>query len=442
MPEKTNATSASSEAERFCLAAILLCEDSSNAAQVFSALEVDDLALESHRRIYKTLREMYDANLKIDRVLLTERLFVKRELESIGGISYLLDLEAGIPEIINLDVYIDIVKEKARLRRLAAFGATLAESAQGQFSNADELTAGAIQFLTKEASRDSIGPQLLSEYIDEAGPSSLLDPSTEDAGIFTGFDKLDELTGGLHRSQIFIIGARSRVGKTTLLLNTLKFIALGGKHVLFFSLEMPKRAIFERMIVEESGIYQSKFRAGIKDEEGRKRLQETMAKIYDLPITIDDTSGLRASDLGLRLKAVHQRRPVAVCAIDFIQLMRSHVKGNENEQLTAICVELQQIAKSTGIPLLIAAQLNRESEKRYTKGKKDMRPQLSELRGTGTLEQIANVVGLIHRPWLANEDDYTLRDKAELIIAKNRDGDQGIIPLRFVGWRFRFENIE
>jgi replicative DNA helicase len=159
-----------------------------------------------------------------------------------------------------------------------------------------------------------------------------------------------------------------------------------------------------------------------------------------LPFSIDDTSGLRVSELGMKLRAIHQKKPVSLCAIDFLQLLRSTSRGNENEQTSQVCNDLQQLFKSTGIPLLIASQLNRESEYRKTKGE-SRKPQLSQLRNSGAVEQIANVVVLLHREWLLEQKDISLRDKAEFILAKNRDGEEATIDMGFMGWKFRFENL-
>jgi replicative DNA helicase len=425
------------EAESHCLGSAISYPET--IADVLSGLSPEDFSVEANRRIYLSIKQLYEAGLAIDVVLLCNRLFLNGWLESVGGVTKVSDL-TDIPKIVNLADWIGVVKEKSRLRRLMRIGQGIVDGVIVSSGTSAEIISGAVKQLSDEVFDSKAGAQSIKEFVDEVGPTVILDPSIIDAGLPSGFTRLDEFTGGFHAGEIHIVGARPRLGKSVYLANICRYVAEQGKHVLFFSLEMRKKQVIERMLCGDSSVGIQRLRAGYASAEERDKLRRSMESIYDLPFSIDDTSGLRVSELGMRLRAIHQKKPVSLCAIDFLQLLRSTSRGNENEQTSQVCNDLQQLAKSTGIPLLIASQLNRESEYRKTKGE-SRKPQLSQLRNSGAVEQIANVVVLLHREWLLEQKDISLRDKAEFILAKNRDGEEATIDMGFMGWKFRFENL-
>ena len=429
--------------EKLCLGAALLSPESANL--LITAVNEDAWGLEPHRRIFAAIKELIADGVAVDRITVADRLSTKGQLESVGGLAAIVTLDTGLPDIVNLEDYIKILKTKAALRQIQLLSQeTFLRAGRGD-SNPDEIITSLSSGMDRIANSDNQlpRPQLLKTYIEtfEGGISKLLDPSLMDTGIPTGLTRLDELTGGFHESEIFIIGARVGHGKTSIALNIAKAVAKTGKHVVFFSLEMPKRRIFERLICEQSEIGKSRWRRGGLDREDRRKIQEAMSVVSELKISVDDTSGLTAAELAMRVKTIHQKDPVALVCIDFFQLMRSMVRGNENERLTEIANNIQVLAKDTGIPILLLSQLNREVEKRTNRGKKDPRPQLSDLRGSGTLEQIANVVALLYREYLSDPAREDLRERAEFIVPKNRDGETGSFQARFRGWCFRFEDL-
>lgn len=433
---------ASLDCEKYCLASIMRGQEAGKRA--LEAIAPEDFALDVHKKLFLTMKGMLESGAALDRVTLTERLMFDNTLQSIGGLSMLLSLEDGMPEMANIDGYIAIVKEKAALRRLIF----LAKEAQDQALLQDRPSAEILSGLSAKLAAESTEkrddrPQIISDYIETfpGGIERLLDPSKGDPGIPTGFERVDEITGGLHAGEIWIIGARPRVGKSAICVNLLRRVAEQDKHVVFFSLEMPKRGIINRMLCEEAAIAMSRFRRGDLDKEDRRRLQLALSKISDLKIHIDSLPTRRMSDLRLRLKALCDKYPdMALAAIDYFQLLQARSHGNENERLTEIANDIQQLSSTTGIPFLVLSQLSREPEKRTSKGKPNARPMLGDLRGSGAIEQIGNVIGLLHREELYDKTRSELRGKAELNLEKVRDGESAIVPLKFIGWRFRFED--
>lgn len=433
---------ASPDCEKYCLASIMRGQEAGK--RVLEAVAPEDFALDIHKKLFLAMKGMLESGAALDRVTLAERLFLDNSLESVGGLSKLLSLEEGMPEMANIDGYIAIVKEKAALRRLIF----LAKEAQDQALLQDRPSAEILSGLSAKLAAESTEkredrPQILSDYIETfpGGIERLLDPSKGDPGIPTGFERIDEITSGFHAGEIWFVAARPRIGKTSLAVNVMRKVAELDKHVLFFTLEMPKRNILNRMLCEEASIAMSRFRRGDLDKEDRRRLQMALDKISGLKIHMDQLPGRKVSGIRMRLRALMDKFPISLVCLDYVQLLyanRNH--GNENERYTEIATDLQELCVSTGVPFLLLSQLTRETERRMVKGKVDARPRLSDMRGSGSWEQIGNVIGLLHREELYDKGRSELRGKAELNLEKVRDGESAVVPLKFIGWRFRFED--
>ncbi len=427
------------DAERFLLGAVLL--DGASAPEIGKSLEVKDFTLESHRRIFAAVLELQGRGVIVDRITIAEELARVGQLESVGGLTYLVDLDAGLPAKFNTRPYIDIVREHSRRRQLiAASQKIMAEATAGEEFSEELVKKAQAALLAIASSLDREG-QVVGDFIDQfpGGVNALLQPWLGEKGIRTGFNKLDEWTDGFHESEIFVIGARPGVGKSSIGLNICEKIARDGYFCAFFSLEMSKKTCVNRLICSIARVDSIRFRLGYLNPDERTRLQRALSIVNSLPIFVDDSSGLTVPDISMRLQALMQKQPVSLCVIDYFQLLRGN-KGQrhntENDMFTHIAHDLQLLSKRTGVPLLILSQLNRESEK----GAQGSRPRLSQCRGAGAIEEIANVGGVIYREELTKRDRDDLRGKAELLIEKNRGGPSGTIDLVYLGYLTKFEN--
>lgn len=427
------------DAERFILGAVLLDSDVYPiAAQTLAA---DDFSVESHRRIFAAMGEMQARGEKFDRVTLANELMRSSQLGSVGGLTYLVSLDEGIPLNYNPSGYIAIVAEKARLRKLIFHGRDLQnKAAMSDALSADVIAAGQAALVALGNSLDERG-QMLSEYVAgfPGGPNIMLDPSKWERGLPTGFSILDDWTDGFHKSEIFLIGARPGVGKSSIGLNIARYLAEQGNLVAFFSMEMSKQTCLNRLICERAQVSFQKFRRGTLTEEERQRLLPAMDWVSKLPIFIDDSSGLTVPDISMRLQSIAKDKPVGLCVIDYVQLLEAP-KGKrystENEKFEEIAKALQRMTKQSGIPLLLLSQLTRASEN----GNGDKRPTLSQCRGSGAWEQIANMGMLLFREELARKGRPDLLGKCECIVAKNRSGPTGTIMLRYAAQMMQFSD--
>jgi replicative DNA helicase len=437
-PEELSLPS-SSETERIVLGSC--CLGTAYATEAVARLTTDDFYGQTNRRTFQCIKELVTAGITADYVTVFEKAVLAGWHLEISQ-TFLMGLTEGIPDLISLTAYIDILIEKSTLRRLIRIGMeTQALALRGDFSSG-EIVGKLTERLGGVVRDKQEGPRSLKVFVDtfEGGIGKLLDPSLADPGIPTRFTRIDELTGGFHESEIWLLGGYTASGKTSMLQNIITNIALSGKRVVFFSLEMPTRRIFERMICERAGISMTRFRAGGLPADDRKLIQEASNVVYDLPVLIDHRSGRKASDIAMAVKAIHQKTPVSLVCIDYIQLVRpAHRSSSGNERLTEITTDIQQLAKDTGIPFLIASQLNRESQKRGYQSKKEIVPQLSDFRDSGSIEQCANVAMIINRPQV-DQVRGDSSSRADIHVLKNRDGAIGVVPLRFTGWKFSFAN--
>lgn len=424
----------SPEFEKLVLGAVLVKD--SLCPQLIASISSEVFTTEPNRRIFNSISCLYNAGLRIDRNLIAEDLIAKGQLEGIG-LGYLVSLDENLPELPDLGSYIEVLLEKYRLRRAIYLGAKLQEMAtDGRFRSSELLgeLQDQLSAITRADGLDK--PETIASYVNQRGPQRILSPQDRDPGVALGFAGIDQMIGGgLRESQILVIGARPSMGKTCVVTNIAEYISSNGLPVCVFSAEMPKSALINRMLVRRAGIGLNRFLRGDVGPEERVRLQEALASIYELPIYIDDTTGLTASDISSRVKALKDKP--ALVAIDYFQLLRSTSRGNGDERYTQIANDLQILAKETGIPLVILSQLSRDSSRRVA-GKKDYRPQLEDFRGSGTIEQIANIGAFLFREELYEKDRNELKGLAEFIIRKNRDGQIGTAMLKFTGWRFEF----
>jgi replicative DNA helicase len=432
---------ANPDAERYVLGSILL--NDSVYLQVAGTLEPDDFSLEKHRRIYSRMKDLYDRGGRIDRVTLADELMKQGQLESVDGLSYLISLDEGLPALANLDGYVRIVKDKSILRKLIFNAQAVINRCLLGEEEPDAILASTEESLLKlgeSRSKDQLSSP--ADIIEKfpGGISAFLDPSQRVRGLSTGFAKFDEMTGGLNGGELFILAARPSMGKTALALNIAQHVATHPrmrKPVAVFSLEMSSSSLLTRLLCAAARVDQHKYRAGFLNQEERRKLQVALADLTEAPLFLDDTAGVHLMDVHSKLRRMKSEHGLSLVVIDYLQLMSSRGRNeNRNQEVSAISRGLKLMAKDLDVPFIVLSQLSRASETRPG----DHKPQLSDLRDSGSIEQDADLVAFIYREEVYKRDREDIKGLADLIIAKQRNGPIGIVPLRFLGQFTRFEN--
>jgi replicative DNA helicase len=428
------------DAERFILGSVLL--DDSRFIDIAGILNNEHFALEKHRRIFTRMTELHERGEKIDRVTVANELLRYNELESVDGLSYLVSLDDGLPRISNLDSYVKIVRDKSTLRRIAVASQQMMNRALMAEDDPEDILAGAEQTLLQLGeSRSEKGLatplQVIQGY--EGGLNAFLDPSKRIKGISTGFTKLDEMTGGLHAGELIILAARPSMGKTALALNICWHVASRLlQPVAIFSLEMSQESLLTRMLCAAARVDSQRFRAGYLNESERQKLRAAANQMVESPIYIDDTAGINLMDMHAKLRRLQQSgQKLGLVVVDYLQLMS--IRGrteNRNQEVSQLSRGMKLLSKELGCPFLVLSQLSRATETRVG----DHRPQLSDLRESGSIEQDADLVGFIFREEVYKRDREDLRGVAELILAKQRNGPIGKVDLVFIHSMTKFEN--
>jgi len=427
------------DAERFVLGSILL--DDSLFIQAAGSLEAEDFSLEKHRRIFRRMRDLQERAERIDRITLANELMKFNELEACDGLSYLVSLDDGLPQLPNIDSYIRIVKDKAVLRRIIVSSQHMIQRCLLDTEAPDEILAGAEETLLRlgesRVRNGLVNPQQILEAY-EGGINAFLDPSKRIRGISTGFTKFDELSGGLHAGDLVIVAGRPSMGKTALALNVAQHVALRLKEtVAIFSLEMSKESLLTRLVCATARVDSQKFRAGYLNQDERRKLSRALHELVEAPLYVDDTAGAHLMDMHAKLRRLQSERKLGLVVVDYLQLMSGQGRfENRNQEVSALSRGMKLLAKELSVPMLVLSQLSRAVENRQG----DHRPQLSDLRESGSIEQDADVVGFVSRPEVYNRNDESLRNMAELIIAKQRNGPIGTVNLIFLHEMTKFEN--
>jgi len=419
------------DAERYVLGAILM--DEQNYSQVASALKPQAFSLESHRRIFLRMGELYERREKIDRVTLANELKRKGQLESVGGVTYIVSLDDGLPVLSNLDAYIRIVKEKAELRLVIMTAQKSIDRALTDSESAKDIWESAREELQDLGSNgDSSGLSSPSAIVEDfaGGVNVFLDPIKRPAGVKTGFTKFDEMTGGLRGGELIIVGARPGHGKTAFCCNIATHISIGsqGLATAIFSLEMSKPSLLDRMVCAVARVDSQKFRAGYLSKDERARLMKALAQLSQSPLFIDDNSSTSLAYLESRVRKLQREKPIGLVAVDYLQLMS--VPGRfetRTLQVGHLTRGLKLLAKELNLPFMVLSQLGRSAEKRGIKE----RPVLSDLRESGSQEADADVVVLLFREELYKPSDEN-RGLAEIGLVKQRSGPTGWWKMTFL----------
>lgn len=424
------------DAERFVLGSILL--DDSLYFEASSTLAEDDFSLAKHRLIFRRMGQMKDRGEKVDRITVANELMKFGELESCDGVTYLVSLDEGLPQNPNLAAYAAIVKDKATLRRIIFASQHLMNRALlGEESPKEVLEGARDTFLSIGIDERDGGPQNPEQIIrDMGGISKFLGP--QEQGLYTGFSKYDEMTGGMHRGELVVIGARPGVGKSALALNIAQHVTMKlGKAAMFFSLEMSKYQLLNRLVCSVARVDSQRMRLNYLSAEERRRLADATGDMAEAKLYIDDKSAASSSDLYARIRRHMAREPVDLIVVDYLQLMSAGRRvENRTQEVSQITRGLKLLAAEIKAPVIALSQLNRATETR----KGNNRPQLSDLRESGTIEQDADTISFIFREEMYHKDRQDLRGLAELIIAKQRSGPTGTVNLVFLHQQVKFEN--
>ena len=437
---------ASVEAERAILGAILL--DNAAFPQAAEFLQADDFSLDSHRRIYRRMEELSNSGRAIDFVTLTEQLGQHKEIESVGGVAYVTSLTDGLPRVKNIDQYVRIVRDKALLRGLIHAASAAIQKAYDQDAPAEEIVDAAEADLFSVAQK-RIGQGFMGvEDIVRSSFGSidkLYERGQRITGLETHFMDLDSMTSGLQKSDLIIIAARPSMGKTAFAINIAENAAVRDKKVVgIFSLEMSRESLILRMLCSQSMVDSHKLRTGFIGREERQKLVQGLASLLEAPIFIDDTPGISISEMRAKCRRLQQgQKRLDLIIVDYLQLCAGTPAGNggrryENrtQEVSAISRGLKALAKEMQCPVIALSQLSRAPEARTGNN----RPQLADLRESGAIEQDADVVAFIFREEVYKPDDPDLHGKAELIIAKQRNGPTGVVRLSFLKSSTKFKD--
>ena len=434
------------DAERSVLGAVLLDNFAYNYAA--ELLIADDFSSDGHRRIFARMVTLGESGRPIDPVTLTEELLRTNELETAGGVAYLSALTEGLPRASNVAHYARIVKDKAVLRRLVhTSNSILHEAMEGSEDAADILGRAESAMLSVGEDREREGLTTLGEVFKKTYRSldDLLDRGSRITGLTTGFRRFDDLTCGLQSNDLILVAARPSMGKTAWALSVALHVAVKlfpPRTVGIFSLEMSKEALLIRLLCAEARVDSHKFRSGFLNKEDMQRLAQAMGRLAQAPIYIDDKPGLRLQEMHAKARRLKKEHDLALVVLDYIQLMNAPRAENRNQEISALSRGLKALAKDLEVPLLALSQLSRAPEHRG----QEHHPQLADLRDSGSLEQDADLVAFLYRK------DYYLRmagqevpddvaGRAELIIAKQRNGPTDRVPLAFLDRFARFDNI-
>jgi replicative DNA helicase len=428
------------EAERSILGAILLDDKAIHSA--VETLRKEDFYLESHRRIFEKMFALTADGTAVDLVTLKNELQRSDELESAGGAAYLASLTDGLPRAVNIEYYAEIVKEKATLRRMIQISSEIMErSYQGEESAQDILGAieKAIFEIANRQFRTGFAPieplvSAVYKHIEEVA-----NRKTPITGVETGFAELDKMTAGFHPADLIIVAARPGLGKTSLCLNIAQFVALKKRQsVGIFSLEMSKEQLVKRLLCAEAEIDSHKVNTGFLNKEDWIKLGRAAGLLSQSKMFLDDTAGMSITEMRSKARRLSLEHGLDLLIVDYLQLMSGSNQRFENrtQEISQISRGLKALAKEINVPVLAISQLNRAIEAR----RGDHRPQLSDLRESGSIEQDADIVMFIYREDAMNPTEEN-SGVAEIIVGKQRNGPTGSFQLAFLKQFTKFANL-
>ncbi|MGZ5002876.1 MAG: replicative DNA helicase [Chthoniobacterales bacterium] len=414
-------------------------------AEVVEKITEEYFYIPAHQTTYTVLVELWNAGQGIDLITFTQVLRDRNVLDAVGGASFVTSLFTFVPTAANVTYYLEIVREKYILRQIIA---AATESVRRAYEEQDEVHALLDEVEQKifAVGEDRFKGQLPTMKEQVMGALESIEKLWEQrggiTGISTGFHELDRMTNGLHDGEMIVIAARPSMGKTALAMNIAEHVAINGKlPVAVFSLEMSGQQLVQRLLCSRARVNLQKVREGFLPEHDFPKLTNAASKLAEAEIYIDDSAGLSILELRAKARRLKAQKNIQLIVIDYLQLLRSttrRAQDNRQLEISEISAGIKGLAKELKIPVIVLAQLNRQPEAR-SGGK----PRLSDLRESGSIEQDADLVGLLVRPEIYEEDEEARAEKAgeaELIIAKQRNGPVGDIPLTFLKEFTRFED--
>lgn len=428
------------DAEKSLLGAVLIDEET--LADISEHVTAKDFYEKRHAIIYAGMMRLYEKHKPVDLLTLTDELKRKNEVEIIGGSAYLTELTNYVPTAAHAEAYAELVAQKAVRRRLIKASGEISELGYNEDTTTQELLEKA------EAELFSVSDQSLKQ--DLVSIESILTESFDRMeelhrnkgtlrGVRTGYRDLDTMTAGLQRSDLIVLAARPAMGKTTLVTNLAYNVATIAKQpVLFFSLEMSKEQLVDRMLADASGVDAWNIRTGNLSDDDFSKLSEAMGEMAEAPIFIDDTPGMSVLEIRTKARRAMHEQPLGLIIVDYLQLMQGNGRsdGNRVQEVSEISRGLKLIARELNVPVIALSQLSRSVESRSPQI-----PQLADLRESGSIEQDADIVMFIYREAYYNPE--TERENiTDLIIAKHRNGPTGKIELYFHPERLRFMSLD
>jgi replicative DNA helicase len=428
------------DAEKSLLGAVLIDEET--LADISEHVKPKDFYDKRHATIFGGMTRLYERHKPVDLLTLSEELKKKDELDIVGGSAYLTELTNYVPTAAHAEAYAEMVALKAVRRRLIKASALISELGYDEDNSTQELLEKA------EAELFSVSDQSLKQ--DLVAIETILNDSFDRMeelhrnkgalrGVRTGYRDLDNMTAGLQRSDLIILAARPAMGKTTLVTNLAYNVATVAKQaVLFFSLEMSKEQLVDRMLADASGVDAWNIRTGNLSDEDFSKLSDAMGEMAEAPIFIDDTPGVSVLEMRTKARRIAHEQPIGLIIIDYLQLMQGSGKndGNRVQEVSEISRGLKLIARELNVPVIALSQLSRSVESRSPQI-----PQLADLRESGSIEQDADIVMFIYREAYYNPE--TERENiTDLIIAKHRNGPTGKVELYFHPERLRFMSLD
>ncbi len=429
------------EAEQSILGGLLL--EASAFDQVSDLLTEEDFYKPAHQIIYRSIKELHAKSERPDLLTISNLLETKRELEPIGGSSYLASLLEKTISAANILSYCRIVREKSLLRKLITTSTRFIDKAySGDYQDVEVFLdqSEAELFKVSESNNQTglVGSmEIVKTSIERI--EELYKRKADITGLATGFAELDKMTAGLHGGELTIFAARPSMGKTAFSLNIAGHAAIKMKKtVAYFSLEMGKEAVMTRMLSAEAKVSMQELRSGKIQDSSWPRLINAAGLLSEAPLFIDDTPGISPFEIRARCRRLKAQHGLDLIVIDYLQLMDLKQRVESRERAVAeISKSLKTIAKEMNIPVIALAQLNRGVE-----GRSDRRPMLSDLRESGSIEQDADVIGLLYREDYYDKEDPEKMGHAEVIIGKQRNGPTGTVKLRFDGKFNRFRDAD
>ncbi len=425
------------EAESACLGALLLAPES--VAEVIQYIRPDDFFNGRNRRVFNAILTLYNRGDAIDLLTVTEALRAAGDLETAGGPAYVSELTSTVPTAANVGYYARLVQDASTRRRLLSISADIASRAHDETVEARETIEAAEQQIYKLSDDRYAGSYVpVREIIPEtiATIEKLYHTKESYTGVPSGFPDLDSLTSGFQPSEFIVIGARPSVGKTALALSMAANMSMRyGKPVGFFTLEMSRKAIVQRLVSSEARLDSHRLRSGMLKPSDFHNLTEAAGRLYETPLFIEDSPNLSILDLRAMARRMRSQNSVEIIFVDYLTLITSETKDlQRHEQIAEISRSLKALARELDVPVIALSQVRRETE-----GKA---PSLADIRESGSIEQDADVVIFLHRERHGGRDaeEEQADVETDLIVAKQRNGPVGTVKLAFLPQYTRFEN--